>query len=194
MPLNAQNKCNSYFDLVEMGTKKYLAKEYKEAAIKLEEALEVNSYFATQQLYYNLACCWSMVQNNNAAFAYLNKIVNNDSSIIRSWDDPVEFYDNLKNDKDFDNIKNDVRWSEMLIKAKENADNFTGNINKGLARRLSAIREKDQNLRLLLESLKKQKDRNLIKENEILQKIRDSDKENLIQIEDIYRTYGWPSP
>jgi hypothetical protein len=183
----------TYFQLIDSAESKYHQKDYPKAGNLYAQAFQKNNNFASQTDRYNAACSWSLANQPDLSFKQLNNIIK-DKGIIQGWNDPVDFYKMLISDKDFDNLKKDKRWNNIIEKSSEKKQKFESKINGRLATHLDLIRNSDQNLRLQLDTIRKLKGLNSVEEKELWERINKADSTNLSEIEFVINKYGWPSP
>lgn len=181
-----------YFDYIDQAFKFYHEENYQEAGKTFEMAFKSLDGKTTQNNLYNAACSWSLAGNNDKTFFYLQKIINQD--MIEGWNDPVEFYELLNKDTDFNNIKNDSRWKVLVNSAKTNQDSFLKNIKKNIAERIKVLGKKDQDKRLQLDSIRKIRGIGFAGEKEMLEMINEQDSINLIEFDNLIKQFGWLGP
>ncbi|MFP3596909.1 DUF6624 domain-containing protein [Chryseobacterium sp. SIMBA_029] len=181
-----------YFDYIDKALKFYHEKNYQEAGKTFELAFGSLHGKSTQNNLYNSACSWSLAGNNDKTFLYLQKII--DGDMIDGWNDPIEFYQLLNKDSDFNNIKTDPRWKILTNGAKRNQESFQKNIRKDLAERIKILGKSDQEKRLQLDSLRKVKGLGFSGEKELLAIINRQDSINLIELDNIIKEFGWLGP
>ena len=84
----------------------YQEKDFTRAAKWYEKAAELNQ--RTFYNYYNAACSWALIGENNCAFDCLTKALNN-------WEDPsVRFIHHMKTDADLVNLHSTEGWKTFL--------------------------------------------------------------------------------
>ncbi|MEW6127959.1 MAG: tetratricopeptide repeat protein [Acidobacteriota bacterium] len=79
--------------------------KYQEAVAGYQKVLSINSKNA--QAMYNLACAYSRLNEKDQAIDWLNKAINGGFPQLRA----------IKDDQDFDNLRNDARFQEALLTA-----------------------------------------------------------------------------
>lgn len=147
---------------------------------------------STQTNFYNAACAWSLAKNNSKAFFYLKKILKRKT--IKGWDDPVEFYSMLIKDSDFNNIKNDPKWADVVSHAEHNKNEFLKAIKQDIANHIKAMGESDQSIRMKLDSLRKASGLNSPGEKDLIEAMKKLDASNFSAFEEIIGQYGWLGP
>jgi len=188
--INAQEL--KYFVDLDKGMKFYHDKKYVEAGHAFDDALKELNGRTTQTNLYNAACAWSLAGNNDKAFLYLQKIIND--KIIKGWDDPVEFYNMLIKDSDFEPIKGDRRWKSLLKKAAYQKNTFLNGIKQELAERIKKIGAADQSIRVKLDSVRKADGLNGKAEQQLLRVMKAQDSTHFSEFEAIISSYGWLGP
>ncbi|MBB6369807.1 DUF6624 domain-containing protein [Chryseobacterium shigense] len=181
-----------YFDYIEKAENLYHQKKYESSGKYFDKAYEIMNEKIIQKDLYNAACTWSMAGNLNKSFFYLNHIIEN--KMLQGWDDPVEFYKNLDNDSDLNNLKKDARWNTFMDTAYNNQQSYLKNINNPIAEKIKLIGEKDQEIRLRLDSIRKRDGLNTSDEKELMKQIEKQDSINILEVEKIINDYGWLGP
>lgn len=181
-----------YFNYIEKAENLYHQKEYESAGKYFDKAYELMNKKIIQKDLYNAACAWSMAGNIDKSFFYLNHIIEN--KMLQGWDDPVELYKNLDKDRDFNNLKQDSRWNIFMNIAYNNQQSYLKNINNPVAEKIKLIGEKDQEIRLRLDSIRKKDGLNTSYEKELMKQIEKQDSINILDIEEIITKHGWLGP
>lgn len=181
-----------YFNYIKKAETLYHQKQYESAGKYFDKAYEVMNKKIIQNDLYNASCSWSMAKNIDKSFFYLNQIIEN--KMLQGWDDPVEFYKNLNKDSDFNNLKLDPRWKTLMITAYNNQQSYLKNTDNPLAKKIKLIGEKDQEIRLKLDSIRKKDGLNTPYEKEFMKEIEKQDSINILAVEDIINEYGWLGP
>ncbi|MCX3264850.1 hypothetical protein OQZ29_08850 [Pedobacter agri] len=181
-----------YFQHLNNALQLYQDKRYADAGKAFDLAIAELGGVTTQTNFYNAACAWSLADERDKSFFYLQKILN--GKMIKGWDDPVEFYDMLIKDVDFKNIKSDKRWVTTVKKAERKKDNFLKRLDKGIAIRIERMGEADQDIRTKLDSLRKKDGLNSSAERKIIKVMRQQDSTNFAAFEEIIKKFGWLGP
>ncbi|WP_139222264.1 DUF6624 domain-containing protein [Pedobacter suwonensis] len=181
-----------YFVNIDSAMKFYHDKRYHEAGQAFDQALKEFNGNTTQTNLYNAACAWSLAGNNDKAFLYLQNILNN--KMIKSWDDPVDFYNMLIKDTDFEPIKVDPRWTSSLNEAKNKKNTFLNGIKRDIADRIREIGAADQSIRFKLDSVRKVDGLNSTAEKKLILVMKKQDSINFRAFETIIKQYGWLGP
>ncbi|MEA1849943.1 DUF6624 domain-containing protein [Chryseobacterium sp. MHB01] len=182
----------TYFLYIDEGMRFYHGKQYADAGKSFDRAFEDFNGKSTQTNFYNAACAWSLAGSNNKAFFYLQKILA--GKTIKGWDDPVEFYSMLSKDSDFNNIKNDPKWTGVLSHAERNKQAFLKGIKQDIANRIKEMGESDQSIRVKLDSLRKASGLNSSGEKDLIDAMKKVDANNFNAFEEIINQYGWLGP
>lgn len=182
----------SYFNDITKAEDLYLQKEYKNSGEYYDKAYLSMDRLMIQNSLYNAACAWSLAQNSDKAFFYLNHIVNN--SMIQGWNDPVEFYTSLQKDTDFTPLKADKRWNAVVLKADQNQKIYVKNIKTPVAEKIKMMGQKDQKLRIKLDSIRKKNGPGSAYEKDLMKSIEKEDAVNMLTLTDIISKYGWLGP
>lgn len=182
-----------YHQLVDSAMNFYTAKQYAKAGAYFAKATQLNGNRELQSNRYNAACSWALANQPNLAFKELNDILTG-KGMIRSWDDPIEFHEMLIKDTDFNSLKSDKRWAQVVALSLKRKTLFERKIDKALAVELAGIRNDDQALRLKLDTLRKEKGANSLDEKELWKKINTCDSVNLAKILMLIDQKGWLAP
>ena len=190
--INMNGQEFKYFFYIDEGMKFYHEKQYADAGKSFDRAFNDLKGNSTQTNFYNAACAWSLAKNNSKAIYYLQKILT--GKTIKGWDDPVEFYNMLVKDSDFNNIKNDPKWKDVVSHAERNKNDFLKGIKQDIANRIKKMGESDQSIRLKLDSLRKASGLNSPGEKDIIDAMKKLDASNFNAFEEIISHYGWLGP
>jgi tetratricopeptide (TPR) repeat protein len=176
--------CNaqSYSQMIKQANSLYQKGEYGESLHAFEKAFSINIGSAADL--YNAACSASLLKNSDKAFLYLAK------AIDAGWEDS----EYLKNDSDFNNIRNDRRWAEYLEKLEGRLLEIKKTYNLALRNELLSIYEDDQSGRLLLDKYIRTDPNNKAAIDSIWKQIDKSDSINVQRASSILNTYGWVGP
>ena len=101
--------------LYKLGDSLYKVKDYKNAAVAYADGLREEGNAASINRYLLLATYWSMANETDSAFHYLQEIAGSEK-INR-----VHVY-NIENEKDLTAAKNDNRWQPVFNKIKQQAE------------------------------------------------------------------------
>jgi len=183
---------SQYFQHLDNGVELYQNQKYSDAGKAFDLAIAELGGITTQTNFYNAACAWSLANERNKSFFYLQKILH--GKMIRGWDDPVEFYNMLIKDVDFNNIKSDKRWVTIAKKAERKKDIFLKRLDKDIAIRIERIGEADQKIRTELDSIRKKDGLNSSAEKKIIKVMRQQDSTNFAAFEEIVKKFGWLGP
>ncbi|PYF74320.1 DUF6624 domain-containing protein [Pedobacter nutrimenti] len=184
----------SYFTDLDSARAAYKKKNFQQAAAYYEKAFKANGNKSVQEEFYNAACTWSLAGKPDKAFKYLEDIIQDHKNLIRSWNDPGEFYNMLVKDADFENLRKLPKWEKLLAQAKTKKEKFEANLNQDLSRQLQLMEENDQTERLKLDKIRKEKGSNSAEEKDLWKVIKRQDSINLAKAKNLISTYGWLSP
>jgi tetratricopeptide (TPR) repeat protein len=184
----------SYFTDLDSANAAYKKKDFQRAGTYYEKAFKSNGNKSVQGEFYNAACTWSLAGKPDKAFKYLEDIIQDHKNIIRSWNDPGEFYNMLVKDADFENLRKLPKWEKLLARAKTKKEKFEANLDQGLTEQLKTMREEDQKGRLELNKIQKEKGFNSAEEKALWKVIDAQDSINLIKAKALIQSHGWLSP
>lgn len=183
--VSAQTIAAGYKALAAEAMSLYMSKQYKESAMKFNEAFRMNNDKGSVDDRYNAACSWALAGFADSAFAQLDRIV-----AKAAFDD----YDHLTSDPDLNSLHADKRWQPLLDKVKTNKEEAERNLNKPLVRQLDSIYKTDQGNRLAMDSVETKYGTDSREWNTLLEKMRRDDSLNLIAVTALLDTYGWLGP
>lgn len=90
----------------------YHAKDFKQSLMTYEEAMLFEKNDVRKIIYYNAACCASLVNDSDKAYKYLKKAIDLGYFNIH----------HIQHDSDFNNIKHKRRFKKILKKLKKRND------------------------------------------------------------------------
>ncbi len=187
------NAQTTYHRLIDSAMQAYQNKAYAQAGAYFAQAAQLNGGLALQQNRYNAACSWALAKQKDKAFAELNRILSG-KGILKGWDDPAEFHEMLIKDTDFDGLKKDKRWAKLVEVSNQRKKSFEAQLDKNLVAELAKIKKDDQDLRLQLNTIRKDKGLNSAEEKELWKQINSNDSVNVVKISNLIDQKGWLSP
>lgn len=155
----------------------YNIKEFKTAALYYDSIL-LTTKKPSIEFYYNTACIYSLAENLDKFFLFLNKCVDNNYIDLNS----------MNNDPDLLNCRKDIRWKEM----EEKINLKILKLDTVLIRELSEINFQDQTIRQQLYEYEKQQNNDMILFGKLIKEMQFIDSINLLKVENIIKKYGWP--
>ena len=181
--LNAQVNKKSYSELIRVGWKLCLEKDFTASAKVYEQAFNVNPDAPLNDRY-NAACINSLAKNTTAAYKHLFIAVNK-----------LKWYDinHLKNDEDLKNIKTDTRWEQLITLMLKTKENIEKHYDKRLVAVLDKIYFDDQSTRSQIRSKEEKYGRDSKEMRAFWKTILKKDSINLVKVSNILDTQGWPS-
>lgn len=183
----------NYFNDLHSADSLYQQKKYKDAGQMFDLAINYFGQKPFQDVLYNAACTWSLAGNKDKAFLYLEKIVS-DQTLFSKSSDPVTFYNQLIQDKDFEPIWKDVRWKKIVTSAAMKKSRLEKNIDESLSEKILVMKNDDQFLRLRLDSLRLAKKVTPEEEKTMWRTIAKKDSMNVEKLNAIISQHGWPEP
>ncbi len=184
----------SYFTDLDSANAAYKKKDFQQAGTYYEKAFKSNGNKSVQGEFYNAACTWSLAGKPDKAFKYLEDIIQDHKNMIRSWNDPGEFYNMLVKDADFENLRKLPKWEKLIARAKAKKEKFEANLDQGLTEQLKLMDDDDQKERLKLDKIRAQKGSDSAEEKALWKLISKQDSINLAKAKNLISTYGWLSP
>ena len=103
---------NKFKALKEAASEYYKKKDYPNGLASLQKAFELAPNEVELGDKYNIACFYSLIEDKENAFRYLNMII----------DMKYGNYKYIKKDEDFVNLYSDKRWEAILAKVKKNEE------------------------------------------------------------------------
>lgn len=183
-PLFLGLNCNaqSYSQMIKQANSLYQKGEYRASLHAFEKAFSISIGSAAD--FYNAACSAALLKNSDTAFLYLSK------AIEAGWEDS----EYLKNDGDFNNIRNDQRWPVYLKKLEDRLQERKKSYNLALQNELLSINQDDQTGRLVLDKYIRTDPNNKAAIDSIWKQIDKSDSINVQKVSSILDKYGWVGP
>jgi len=166
------------------GDSAYKAKDYVLSAEFYEKHIqsqpEDKLYAAT---YYNTACSFSLANNNDKAFEYLDKTVE------KGW----KSIEHIQQDTDFNNIHEDERWEMALEKVRANLAEYEATLKyPELRKEIRAMMNSDQVLRRKLRGIRDEHGNNSDEMKALWKEIGVEDHKNTERMKEIIAEIGWP--
>ncbi len=185
--------------LLVIGSTSYAQDEYRQYISKGDSCYDAKDYLKSAQFYltafefldddkiysghlYNAACSFSLANDADEAFKYLDKATTN------GWRDVAW----MKKDADFENIRKDARWEKATAKVQAAIDEFEKDLNKPLRKEIFAMRDQDQKLRLQLRDIRKEHGYQSDEVQAHWGKISEVDDRNTARMKEVFEEYGWP--
>ncbi|GCC51814.1 hypothetical protein SanaruYs_20430 [Chryseotalea sanaruensis] len=109
----AQDKLQSYYTLVNTASKYYKEGDYKKSLQAYQSAFSIKRDNASD--FYNAACSASLAGKKSVAFNFL------DTSLSLGWSNS----DHLEKDQDLYNLHGSSQWKDIIVKARQNSENFS---------------------------------------------------------------------
>ena len=170
-----------YIELTEKAHKYYKLKDYNKSSEFYEKAFNLSKININPDDRYNLACSYSLNGKTDSAFFHLNILANTGYSKLNYF----------LNDNDFNLIRNDKRWKTFIEKIKVNKDEAEKGFDKKLITILDSVYYKDQHYRKRLRETEKKYGKNSPELNELWDKIKKNDSENVVIVTQIIDEKGW---
>lgn len=165
-----------YFSLISEGEKEYNGGNYRIAGELYEEAFKIGPETSNINYYYFAASAWALAGEKVYAFKYLNGLLD------KGWMDPEE----IKEMECFEDLHNDERWQEILLKIQQIEEGY----DKELKEKLENIYEEDQKYRGIISDNKY--DPASSEMENLMGKMKECDEKNLSEIIRVIDEYGWP--
>ncbi|MGB1240912.1 MAG: TPR end-of-group domain-containing protein [Chitinophagales bacterium] len=178
--LFAQDSPNYYAK----GDSAYKAKDYVLSADFYEKHIESqkeDKLYATT--YYNTACSFSLANNSNKAFTYLN------NAIEKGW----KSIEHIEQDKDFKNIHEDERWEITLEKVRKNIAEYEATLKyPEIRKEIRGMMNSDQVLRRKVRVVREEHGNDSPEIKELWEEIGKEDHKNTERMKEIIAEIGWP--
>lgn len=171
-----------YATLIKEANALYKVKEYKQSALKYEEAFVAFGNRGMINDRYNAACSWALVPQVDSAFLHLFKIAK--SGYYKN-------YQHITTDTDLKILHSDKRWQEVIVLVKKSQEKEEANWDRPLIAILDTIRQEDQQYRQQLRSMEAEYGRDSKEMKAHWKMIHDKDSINLIKVRKILDTRGW---
>ncbi len=182
----SQNEDMTKYDsLINVALNFYELKDYKSSANSYSEAFKSIGWKSYPRDKYNAACTWSLANQPDSAFYYLEKIVTK-----------LKYSDlnSISTDKDFISIHQDKRWKSTIKKVKANKAEIEKDYDHKIEKILAQINIDDQQDRGQLGVIEEKYGHNSKQMDSLWQVINVKDSLNLIKVEKILSKKGWLSP
>lgn len=174
---------DTYSSLIKQAQEYYKNKDYAQSAVLYTKAFIAfggKGYVGDR---YNAARAWANAGNADSAFDQLQRIT------IKTG---FQGYDKLIADTNLFVLHTDERWSKLCEQVKANKEKAEAHLNRPLAAELDSIYEDDQQGRKELDTVEAKYGRDSKEVKELWQKINRQDSIDLVKVENILNTYGWP--
>jgi hypothetical protein len=171
-----------YASLIKEANAFYKAKEYKQSALKYEEAFVALGNRGMINDHYNAACSWALVPQIDSSFIHLFRITANGH---------YKNYQHITTDTDLTILHTDKRWQEVINSVKKSKEKEEINWNRPLIAVLDTVRKDDQQYRQQLRSVEAEYGRNSKEMKAHWKTIQEKDSINLIKVRNILDTQGW---
>jgi hypothetical protein len=172
-----------YFQYQKLADDHYGKKEYQLAAENYNKAFRSNDNKSMTKDNYSLAGCWAMLGYPDSAFQQLDRIANN----------RYQKYNGLVLNQDLAPLHNDPRWKDHLLRIRSNRVKYNPQLNMLLVETLDTILRNDQQYRLVQPSVEASFGKNSKEVKDLNKLIVENDSVNAIKINQVLKTYGWPS-
>ncbi len=181
--LQAQTTTKSYSELIRVGWKLCLNKDFTASAKIYEQAFIVNPKAPLNDRY-NAACINSLANNSDGAYKHLFVAANE-----------LKWYDlnHLKNDKDLIKIRKDKRWNQLITVMQKTKNEIEKHYDKNLVAALDKIFFDDQSTRSQIRPKEEKYGRDSKEMRAFWQVILRNDSINQVKVSKILDTQGWPS-
>lgn len=133
--LNNTPDSENYFSLIKTADFYYRAKDYEKSLELFQRAFQQKSDNPTHL--YNASCSAALAEKKDTAFELLEQAFQNGWTNIN----------HLKNDPDLKTLHNDDRWTSLINKMQQKADEMEANFDKPLRAELLEIFQNDQGIR-----------------------------------------------
>lgn len=177
----SQQTVNDYPNLITQADSLYEAGSFKEAAYVYTEAFEVNGWKGFIPDLYNSARSWARIENLDSAFRKLDRVI----TYARHND--FEKFKDFPRDPAFRSLHGDDRWQDLILKAEKKYNN-------PLIQGLDTIFKKDQEYRLIIDSVIARSGAESEEAKVFWRKMREADSLNVLKVTDILDKHGWIGP
>jgi hypothetical protein len=159
-----------------------MAQDYKQANSYYKQAFNASDAKLQNFHYSNAAAIAAMAGDEQTAFMRLNQLISND----KEW-----YTSNFAENPDFLPLHQYPEWQVLKDTVEARQERSERNYDKALIARLQAIHERDQKPRHDFLFAYKTKAVDLL--DSLVREMQIADSVNLIEIQDILQTYGFPS-
>jgi hypothetical protein len=159
-----------------------MAQNYKQANNYYKQAFQASDAEPQSYHYSNAAAIAAMAGDEQTAFMRLNQLISND----KEW-----YTSNFAENPDFQPLHQYPEWQVLKDTVEARQERSERNYDKALIARLQAIHERDQKPRHDFLFAYQTKAVDLL--DSLVREMQIADSVNLIEIQDILQTYGFPS-
>ena len=160
----------------------YMAQDYEQANGYYKQAFAAKDAAPQDYHYSNAAAIAAMAGDEQTAFMRLNQLISND----KEW-----YTSNFAENPDFLPLHQYPEWQVLKDTVEARQERSERNYDKALIARLQAIHERDQKPRHDFLFAYQTKAVDLL--DSLVREMQIADSVNLIEIQDILQTYGYPS-
>ncbi|MCW3085323.1 MAG: hypothetical protein JWP12_2689 [Bacteroidetes bacterium] len=182
--LVAQTPAARYAAFIKKADTFYRVKNYKTSGQTYTQAFKFNHWKIPQSDGFNAACSWTLADQADSAFAYLDIIATAGYSK----------YDQLTTDHDLQSLHRDKRWKKLLAVVTDNKAKEEAKLNKPLIAELDTILDHDQKYRAKINDTKQNYGADSKEMKALWRTINENDSIDLLKVKTILDRDGWLGP
>lgn len=181
----AQPLANKYKNLIKKADTYYRLKNYKASVLSYSKAFQLDHLQISMDDRYNAACSWALEGTSDSAFYQLNYIATIDN-----------YYniEQITTDHDLISLRKGKRWKALLETIQQNKEKEDAKLNQSLIKELDSIRVEFSKYRGKMNDTVVEYGYDSQEMRDLEKTIVKMDSINLIRVEFILDTYGWPGP
>ena len=172
----------AFHEAVQKADSCYMAQDYEQANNYYKQAFSASDAEPQSYHYSNAAAIAAMAGDEQTAFMRLNQLISSD----KEW-----YMSNFAENPDFLSLHQYPEWQVLKDTVEARRERSERNYDKALITRLQAIHQRDQKPRHDFLFAYQTKAVDLL--DSLVREMQIADSVNLIEIQDILQTYGYPS-